>query len=63
MFALVIVGVRARPGGDSSEEDSGESSEEGGDSSPESDESGESAERGFNMSMLEEFFRKHMQIA
>ena len=48
MFALVLIGVSARPGGDSSEEDSDESVED----SPESDESGESSEEGFNMMSL-----------
>ena len=60
IFALVLIGVNARPGGDSSEEDSDESVED----SPESDESGESSEEGFNMmSLWEEFFKKHNMIA
>ena len=60
IFAMVLVGVSARPGGDSSEEDSDESVED----SSESDESAESSEEGLNMMRLwEEFFKKHNMIA
>ena len=57
---MFLIGVSARPGGDSSEEDSDESVED----SPESDESGESSEENFNMmSLWEEFFKKQNMIA
>ena len=53
----------ARPGGDSSEEDSDESVEGPGNDSSESVESGESSEEGFNMSMWEDFLKKYNMMA